>query len=84
VENLSELFKQTWRRPPTQAELDGLIEDHIKEEILYREALALGLDRDDIVIRRRMRQKMEFLSEDVARPPGTSESSLRRAPFQKR
>jgi hypothetical protein len=66
IENLAKLFEQTWRRPPSQAELDGLIEDHVKEEILYREALALGLDRDDIVIRRRLRQKMEFISEDVA------------------
>ena len=62
VENLAELFERTWRRPPTQPELDGLIEDHVKEEILYREALALGLERDDIVIRRRLRQKMEFVS----------------------
>jgi PPIC-type PPIASE domain len=68
VENLAGLFERTWRRPPTRAEIDGLIEDHIKEEILYREAIALGLEQDDIVIRRRLRQKMEFISEDVARP----------------
>jgi hypothetical protein len=66
VENLAELFRRTWRRPPTAAELDGLVEDHIEEEILYREALALGLEQDDIVIRRRLRQKMEFISEDLA------------------
>ena len=66
VENLAELFERTWRRPPTQDELDGLIEDHLKEEILYREALALGLERDDSVVRRRLRQKMEFISEDLA------------------
>ena len=76
VENLAELFKRTWRRPPTQEELDGLIEDHVKEEILYREALALGLERDDIVIRRRLRQKMEFISEDVARPAEPTEDEL--------
>jgi hypothetical protein len=66
VENLAALFERTWRRPPTPVELDGLIADHVKEEILYREALALGLDADDIVIRRRLRQKMEFISEDLA------------------
>jgi PPIC-type PPIASE domain len=77
VENLAELFRRTWRRPPTQAELDGLIEDHVKEEILYREALALGLERDDIVIRRRLRQKMEFISEDVARPAEPTAAELR-------
>jgi hypothetical protein len=76
VENLTELFQRTWRRPPTQAELDGLIEDHIKEEILYREALALGLDDDDIVIRRRLRQKMEFISEDMALQTEPSEDQL--------
>jgi PPIC-type PPIASE domain len=75
VENLAELFTRTWRRPPTPAELDGLIEDHVKEEILYREALALGLETDDIVIRRRLRQKMEFISEDTA-PVEPTEAEL--------
>ena len=65
IENLAKLWKRTWQRPPTQQELEGLIEDHIKEEVLYREALALGLNQDDTIIRRRLRQKMEFLVEDV-------------------
>jgi hypothetical protein len=76
IENLAELFGRTWRRPPTRAELDGLIDDHVKEEILYREALARGLDRDDIVIRRRLRQKMEFISEDVAAQAEPTEHQL--------
>jgi hypothetical protein len=76
VANLAELFRRTWRRPPTQAELDGLIADHVKEEILYREALALGLETDDIVIRRRLRQKMEFLSEDIAAQGEPTEAEL--------
>ena len=59
-------WTRTWQRPPTQQELDGLIEDHIAEEIFYREALAMGLDEDDMIIRRRLRQKMEFLVEDLA------------------
>ena len=59
-------WTKTWQRPPTQQELDGLIEDHIAEEIFYREALAMGLDQDDMIIRRRLRQKMEFLVEDLA------------------
>lgn len=66
VARLIEGFSRTWQRPPTQPELSGLIEDHIKEEILYREALEMGLDRDDTIIRRRLRQKMEFLTEDLA------------------
>jgi hypothetical protein len=77
IEGLAALFERTWRRPPTAAELDGLIADHIKEEILYREALALGLERDDLVIRRRLRQKMEFVSEDFADQAEPTEDELR-------
>jgi len=54
-------FERTWQRPPTQAELDGLIDSYVREEILYREALALGLDQDDPVVRQRMAQKIEFM-----------------------
>jgi hypothetical protein len=66
VEQLVTGFSRTWYRPPTQEELDGLIEDYIREEVLYREALAMGLDKDDTIVRRRMRQKLEFLTEDTA------------------
>jgi hypothetical protein len=66
IEQLSSGFRMTWQRPPTEAELAGLIGDHLKEEVYYREALALGFDRDDQIIRRRLRQKMQFLTEDVA------------------
>jgi hypothetical protein len=77
IGDLAQMFERTWRRPPTPAELDGLIEDHIKEEILYREALALGLDRDDTVIRRQLRLKMEFVSEDFAPQTEPTEDELR-------
>jgi len=66
VVRLMEGWSRTWQRPPTRRELDGLIDDYVKEEIMYREAIAMGLDRDDAIIRRRLRQKMEFLSEDIA------------------
>jgi peptidyl-prolyl cis-trans isomerase C len=64
-----------WQRPPTSDELRHLIEEQIKEEILYREALALGLERDDTIIKRRLAQKMDFLAEDVAslRDPAAGE-----------
>jgi len=62
---LSQTFQRTWMRPPTAEEFDGLVESHIKEEILYREGLALGLDKDDLIIRRRMQQKFEFLNADL-------------------
>jgi hypothetical protein len=75
LSQLALAFQAQWRRPPTPEELAGLIEDRIREEILYREALAMGLDRDDSIVRRRMAQKMEFLAEDVAaaREPGPDE-----------
>lgn len=66
IRNLTETFSRTWQRPPTAEELDGLVEDYIREEVLYREGVALGLDRDDTIIRRRLRQKLEFISEDEA------------------
>jgi PPIC-type PPIASE domain len=59
-------FSRTWRRPPTREELEGLIRDRVQEEVYFREAIALGLDKDDTIIRRRLRQKMEFLTDDVA------------------
>jgi len=65
IATVSDRFARTWRRAPTDQELQGLIEDDIRDEIFYREGRAAGLDRDDIVIRRRVRQKMEFLAEDI-------------------
>lgn len=62
VTRLASQWEQTWRRPPTPQILDSLIRDYIKEEIYFREAMRLGLDVDDPVIRRRLRAKMEFLA----------------------
>jgi len=64
VAQLSEAFNRTWQRPPSDEELNGLIEDHVREEVYYREAMAMGLDRDDTIVRRRMRQKLEFVTDD--------------------
>jgi hypothetical protein len=66
VATLADGFARTWRRPPTEQELQGLVDDYVRDEIFYREGRAAGLDRDDSVIRRRVRQKMEFLAEDMA------------------
>lgn len=66
IEHLASGFTRVWQVAPTAAELDRLIRDHIREEVYYREAIAMGLDRDDGVIRRRLRQKLEFISEDIA------------------
>lgn len=66
VQRLVSMWAQTWQRPPDASELDGLIRDFIKEEIYYREAVRLGLDKDDTVVRRRLRSKMEFLATSEA------------------
>ncbi|HWN95127.1 MAG TPA: peptidylprolyl isomerase [Methylomirabilota bacterium] len=66
VAAIAEGFTRTWQRPPTREELEGLIRDRVQEEVYCREAMALGLDRDDTIIRRRLRQKLEFLTDDVA------------------
>lgn len=73
---LSQTFERTWMRPPTAEEFDGLVESHIKEEILYREGLALGLDKDDLIIRRRMQQKFEFLNADLVELTPPTEAEL--------
>lgn len=65
IDHLTEGFARTWLRAPTAEELEGLIRDFIREEVYYREAMAMGLDRDDTIIRRRLQQKLEFLSENV-------------------
>jgi hypothetical protein len=59
-------FSRTWQRPPTREELDGLIRDRVRSEVYYREAVAMGLDRDDPIIRRRLQQKLAFVTDDVA------------------
>jgi hypothetical protein len=66
VQWLANTWEGRWQRPPTNDELRGLVDAYIREEVLYREALAVGLDRDDQVIRRRMVQKLEFITEDLA------------------
>src|SRR6478609_8496384 len=59
-------FSRTWQRPPTREELEGLIRDRVREEVYSREAIAMGFDRDDPIIRRRLQQKLAFVTEDVA------------------
>ena len=65
VDQLAAQFKRTWLRAPTEKELAGLIESHVRDEVYYREAVAMGLDRNDPQVRQRMRLKLEFLLEDL-------------------
>jgi hypothetical protein len=73
IANLADGFARTWRRPPSKEELQGLVDDYIRDEVFYREGRAAGLDRDDVIIRRRVRQKMEFLAEDISAPEPSEE-----------
>ena len=66
IDQLVSIFQKTWQRPPTAEELKGLIDDFVLEEVYYRQAVAMGIDRNDAVIRRRLRQKFEFLTDDMA------------------
>jgi len=74
VEWLSVGFEKQFGIPPNRAELRGLVAGHVRDEVLYREGLALGLDRDDPVIRSRIRLKMEVLGDGLA--GDVSESDL--------
>jgi len=78
IDDLAQLaivFQSQWRREPTSDELNRLVESKVQEEVLYREGLALGLDKDDTIVKRRMAQKVRFLAEDVAaaHEPSTGE-----------
>ena len=78
IARLSNAWSKKMKRPPTRVELQGLIEAHIKEEVYYREALALGLDKNDTILRRRLMQKMEFLTNDLADLNQPDETDLSR------
>ena len=73
VEQLAVNFKRTWMRPATEDELTALVENHVREEVFYREALAMGLDQNDPLVRRRMRMKLEFILEDLSSQNVTDE-----------
>lgn len=76
VDQLALGFARNWQRPPTREELAGLVDDFVREEVLYREAVGMGLDEGDTIVRRRMRQKLEFLSEDLAPIPEPDDAAL--------
>jgi hypothetical protein len=73
---LGEMWAKKWNRPPSDAEMLGMVRDHLRETVLYREAVAMGLDKDDVIIRRRMAQKLEFLAEDLIQPEPPTDEQL--------
>jgi hypothetical protein len=76
VEDIERQFEATWSRAPTATELPRLVDAYVRDEILYREGLALGLDRDDPVIKRRVRQKLEVMAEEDAAEAEPSDAEL--------
>ena len=71
-----ESFAQNRQREPNREEWEGLIRERVREEVYYREALALGMDKDDLIIRRRLQQKLEFISDDLAAQAQPSDDEL--------
>jgi len=69
-------WESRWQRPPTRQEIDGLIQQYIKEDVLYRQAVSMGLNEDDPITRRRMAQKLEFLTSDLAQMQEPAEGEL--------
>ncbi len=82
IEHLVDGFTKAWQRLPTPEELAGLVQDRVREEVYCREAMAMGLDKDDTIIRRRPRQKLEFISDDIAAMAEPTDADLN-AYFQK-
>ena len=77
LETLAALWQAQWRRPPTRDELSRLVVDRVREEVLYREALALDLDENDVLVRRRLAEKLEMALNDVAATAEPSDEDLR-------
>jgi len=76
IDRLVTRWEKQWQRMPTQTELDGMIQALIREEVLYREALAMGLDQNDSIVRRRLAQKVEFIFSDIAALAEPSDTEL--------
>jgi hypothetical protein len=76
IASIVQSYQGTWQRPPTPSELKGLIANRVREEILYREGVAMGLDRDDSVIRRRVLQKVDVLTEESLGQQAPSDAVL--------
>jgi hypothetical protein len=76
IQELARQFQATWNRPPQPSELQGLVDGYVEDEVLYREGVALGLDEDDVVIRRRVRQKLDVIAEELSGDMPPTEADL--------
>lgn len=76
IVRLGAQWTKQYQRPPAPTQMQGLLDARVREEVLYREALAMGLDEDDGIIRRRLAQKLEFVIEDLAAAREPTEAEL--------
>ena len=76
IQSLASQWRRVWSRAPTEEELVGIVRDHVRIQILYREAIAMGLDKGDTVIERRMAQKLELLAQGLMTPKDPSDAVL--------
>ena len=76
IDQMAREHEARWTRSPSDQELAGLVEAYVRDEILYREGLALGLDRDDALIKRRVRQKFEVIAEEQSAREPPSDADL--------
>jgi hypothetical protein len=74
---LATKYRLQFGAPPTPAQLEALVESYVQEEALYREGKAMGLDRDDEIVRRRISQKVDFLQADRGLPPPPTNAQLK-------
>jgi hypothetical protein len=77
VKSMQEVWTSKWQRPPTEVEMQGMLNQRVEETILFREAVKIGLDKNDDIIRQRMAQKLEFLSNDLARPDSATAEEVK-------
>lgn len=77
VKSMQETWTSRWQRPPTELEMQGMINQRVEEAILFKEAVKIGLDKNDDIIRQRMSQKLEFLSNDLARPDSVTAAEVK-------
>lgn len=77
IKNIIAMFEKKWHRAPSDAELQGLIDDYVLEEIYYRQAIEMGMDQNDVIVRRRLRQKMEFFTTSAAAMVEPEEEDLK-------
>ncbi|MDB5968046.1 MAG: hypothetical protein JWQ90_496 [Hydrocarboniphaga sp.] len=77
ISRLVKLYEMQMGSAPSPARLEGIIEEHVRDEVLYREALHMGLDQNDEIVRRRLIQKLDFLNRDLTAVPEPDEAALR-------